>query len=433
VNTPAPRAPSHVPDWQRWVPIVLALAVLAAVIVLSRPGDTAVESVDETSTTAVVASTEVAAPTTTIVKVPIARTLVRGLAGEDVRMVQGRLAEMGFDPGPIDGVMGTMTGQAIWAYEKLVLGVPREEATGSVTPELWDRMQEPSGIVPRRPTGGVSNHTEIYLPEQVLVVFQADEPVLITHISSGELDEFGAPALYCEMVTYDTDSNGNLLEEPVTRDICAYSKTPGGVFTYRRMIEGTRNGPLGDMWNPVYFNYGIAVHGALNVPLEPASHGCVRIPMHISEYFQGLITLGDKVLVWNGDQEPEDVSDLDSLPSFDGSVAPPSTTTSSTLPGQLGAPIDHIIVRGDNPSRLAEMYGVALEILNEANAENADYRTFPIGGVVIIPAGAFMPSTTTTVATTTTTLPDTTSTVPTETSTPAATSTTSTTSTTVAG
>ncbi|MGB0800143.1 MAG: hypothetical protein ACPGSH_00055, partial [Ilumatobacteraceae bacterium] len=94
MNTPAPRAPSHVPDWQRWVPIVLALAVLAAVIVLSRSGDTAVESVDETSTTAVVASTEVAAPTTTIVKVPIARTLVRGLAGEDVRMVQRRLAEM---------------------------------------------------------------------------------------------------------------------------------------------------------------------------------------------------------------------------------------------------------------------------------------------------------------------------------------------------
>ena len=100
------------------------------------------------------------------------------------------------------------------------------------------------------------------------------------------------------------------------------------MFTYRRMIEGTRNGPLGDMWNPVYFNYGIAVHGALNVPLEPASHGCVRIPMHISEYFQGLIDLGDKVLVWNGEQEPEDVSDLDSLPSFDGSGAPPSTTTS---------------------------------------------------------------------------------------------------------
>ena len=428
MNSTPPRDTPHVPDWHRWAPIALALVVLVAVIALSRSGGADNGAVEATSTTAIVADTVVAAPTTTVPKVPIARTLVRGLAGEDVRMVQTRLAEMGFDPGPIDGVMGTMTAQAIWAYEKLVLGVPRTEATGSVTPEMWDRMQEPSGIRPRRPTGGVTDHTEIYLPEQVLAVFQADVPVLITHISSGELDEFGEPALYCETVTYDTDSSGNLLEEPITRDICAYSKTPGGVFTYRRMIEGTRNGPLGDMWNPVYFNYGIAVHGALNVPLEPASHGCVRLPMHISEYFQGLIDLGDKVLVWNGEQEPEDVSDLDSLPSFDGSVAPPSTTTSSTLPGQIGAPIEHIITRGDNPSRIAEMYGITLALLSEANAENADYRTFPIGGVLIIPAGAFMPSTTTTAPTTTSTTvltaTTTSTTEPTSTTTPSVTSTT---------
>jgi hypothetical protein len=246
-------------------------------------------------------------------------------------MVQQRLLDLGFDPGPIDGVVGTLTKQAVWAFEKLVMGVPRAGATGVVTPALWDRMQDPLMVQPRRPTGGLRNHTEIYLKEQVLVVFHQDLPVLITHISSGELDEFGEPALYCEVVTYDTDSDGELLEEPITREICAYAKTPGGVFTYRRLVEGTRNGPLGDMWNPVYFNYGIAVHGALQVPAEPASHGCVRIPLHISEYFQSLIELGDSVLVWNGVSEPEDVTYEESLPSFDGSVQNPNpTTTTST-------------------------------------------------------------------------------------------------------
>ena len=44
------------------------------------------------------------------------------------------------------------------------------------------------------------------------------------------------------------------------------------------MVEGIRRRALGGMWDPVYFNYGIAMHGALNVPLEPASHGCIRIP-----------------------------------------------------------------------------------------------------------------------------------------------------------
>ena len=85
------------------------------------------------------------------------------------------------------------------------------------------------------------------------------------------------------------------------------------------------------MWNPVYFNYGIAVHGAIQVPAEPASHGCVRIPMHISEYFQSLVEIGESVLVWNGVSEPEDVTYSESLPSFDGSVPNPNpTTTTST-------------------------------------------------------------------------------------------------------
>ena len=88
--------------------------------------------------------------------------------------------------------------------------------------------------------------------------------------------------------------------------------------------------PLGGMWNPVYFNFGIAVHGAENVPLEPASHGCVRIPMHISEYFQSMVSLGDRILVWDGIKEPEQQTEEDSLPSFDYADPNATTTTSST-------------------------------------------------------------------------------------------------------
>ena len=36
--------------------------------------------------------------------------------------------------------------------------------------------------------------------------------------------------------------------------------------------DGKRVGPMGGMMNPVYFNYGIAIHGAHGVPLEPAGH-----------------------------------------------------------------------------------------------------------------------------------------------------------------
>jgi hypothetical protein len=161
-----------------------------------------------------------------------------------------------------------------------------------VTAAVWDRMRASATITPRRSTNGQADHTEIYLPEQVLAVFHRDRPVVISHMSSGELDADGEPAEWCELVTVDTDERGIALEEPVERDICERSKTPAGVFDYYRRIEGIRNGALGSMWNPVYFNYGIAVHGAINVPPAPASHGCVRIPMHIADYFQDLVDNG---------------------------------------------------------------------------------------------------------------------------------------------
>ena len=255
----------------------------------------------------------------------------QGMQSDEVLQLQDRLTELGFDPGPSDGIFGLMTTQAVWAFEKLVLGTPRSEATGRVDETTWERMMGDVVITPRRPTNGQADHTEVYLDEQVMIVFQRDVPVLISHISTGELDANGQPAEYCEEATYDTDAQGRELEEPVTKAVCALAKTPGGVFTYKRQVEGKRVSPLGGMWNPVYFNYGIAVHGAENVPLEPASHGCVRIPMHISEYFQDTISIGDRILVWNGKHEPENVSERDSLPSFDY-PDPSVTTTTTTLP-----------------------------------------------------------------------------------------------------
>ena len=59
------------------------------------------------------------------------------------------------------------------------------------------------------------------------------------------------------------------------------------------------------MRNPVYFNYGIAVHGAFQVPQYPASHGCIRIDNSFSEHFQSIVAVGEPVFVWDGVEEPE--------------------------------------------------------------------------------------------------------------------------------
>ncbi len=332
------------PEIANRAPIFIAVGLIALILGIGFIGGRGGSSAGSTNTevasgsiepllAATEASTTVPTPVTSSgeepLLPPITRSLSQGLAGDDVKMLQERLTDLGFDPGPADGIFGTLTTQSVWAFEKLVMQIPRTEATGAISPDSWERLRDPGlAVQPRRSTNGQANHTEVYLPEQVMIVFHQDEPVLISHISSGELNPDGSPKTYCETATYDTDAQGRELEEPVTKQVCALSKTPGGVFTYKRMVEGKRVSPLGGMWDPVYFNYGIAVHGAINVPNEPASHGCVRLPMHISDYYQDLVSVGERILVWNGDKEPEQVTERESLPSFD--YADPSATTTTT-------------------------------------------------------------------------------------------------------
>ena len=88
---------------------------------------------------------------------------------------------MGFQPGPIDGDFGGLTRAAVWAYESVVEGTFYLDTTGVVTPERWLAMQDPLPVVARRPDAG--KHTEIYLPEQVIVVFDgADAGVHQPHL-----------------------------------------------------------------------------------------------------------------------------------------------------------------------------------------------------------------------------------------------------------
>jgi hypothetical protein len=261
---------------------------------------------------------------------PLGRTLALGMVNDDVAALQQRLTDLAFAPGPVDGWFGEATLSAVWAFDKLVMGTPREAMTGLVTPGFWERLHRSVSIRPRRSTNRQANHTEIYLPEQVVIVFHRDDPVLVSHMSSGALDADGEPAEWCGTTRIDIDERGYPLDEPIMREVCGRSKTPGGVFAYDRRVEGVRDGALGRMWDPVYFNFGIAVHGLPEVPDYPASRGCVRIPMHISEHFYGLVSIGDRVLVWDGRTEPEQVSERDMLPVFD--YPNPDATTTTTVP-----------------------------------------------------------------------------------------------------
>ncbi len=311
--------------------------VLIAGVVTSMGDDGSGGSGGDSTTSAAAASsrptTTARATTTTEPLMPLRRTLSYGSLGDDVTRLQQRLTELRFNPGPIDGEYGALTEAAVWAYEKIVLGVAREAVTGDVTPRMWRAMQREVTIDARRPDAG--KHTEIYLPEQVIIVFDGNRPVFISHTSTGDGEE------WIEEVTISPGEYGNEDgTEPLTREEQGLSITPGGVYEYDRLVKGRRESALGGMLNPVYFNYGIAVHGAFEVPPYPASHGCIRIPNAISAKFQRIVELGEAVYVWDGEQEPEDYGSqpppfntvLTTTTTTTTTIAPPPTTAEPTTP-----------------------------------------------------------------------------------------------------
>ena len=314
----------------QWMPAIGAATVLLTVVLVGvgTSGDDASGNEDvSVMTTTTLAQITTGVTYKPVPKLPLSQTLGRGAAGPEVQLIQERLIELAFDPGVADGAFGARTQQAVWAFEKLVMGVPFDKVTGKVTKEMWSRMQDPLLILPRRPNA-TPNHTEVYLPQQVLIVFHDDKPVLITHISSGDGQE------WCEEVTISPGELGNENgDAPIKRGVCGVSWTPGGVYKYYRFYLGRRESQLGGMYNPAYFNFGIAVHGSKEVPKYPDSHGCIRIPMHVSDYYQTLVTKGEQVFVFDGVKEPEEYGAQSPIWNrTDPNYTTTSTSTTTTVP-----------------------------------------------------------------------------------------------------
>jgi peptidoglycan hydrolase-like protein with peptidoglycan-binding domain len=238
-----------------------------------------------------------------VVTTPLDRNLGPGVSGDDVARLQQRLHDLGFDPGPVDGDFGSATQMAVWAYQKLIVGLTGKDVTGKVTPEFWSQIEGTMELHPLRPNASPT-HLEVYLPSQTAVLFADGKPRLITHVSTGTGKE------WCE------------------EGYCSVAITPGGAYQFGRRVEGWDDSVLGQLYNPVYFNYGVAIHGAYNVPLYPASHSCVRIPMHIAKYFPELVKRGDDVFVFDGKKQPEDYGAQP--PPFNSKDPNATTTTQAT-------------------------------------------------------------------------------------------------------
>jgi len=232
-----------------------------------------------TSTTAPPETITTEAPTTTTTAPPPTTTTIPGLGpgarGPEVRALEQRLSELRYDTGRVDGVFDATTGYAVLAFQK----VNAMARTSRATPDVVAAVSRSRPPAPMLASGGATR-VEIDLKRQVLFLWSGGSLTRILPVSTGNGKR------YC------------------VDGACATAVTPGGSYRVGQKIRGLRVSRLGRLYNPLYFNGGIAIHGSPSVPAQPASHGCVRIPMSASLPFFDSVPSGTPVYVFGGPRAP---------------------------------------------------------------------------------------------------------------------------------
>jgi peptidoglycan hydrolase-like protein with peptidoglycan-binding domain len=206
--------------------------------------------------------------------VPVFGIIHFGDHGQAVRRLQLRLRALHYYPGQADGQFGQDMLEAVWAFKE-VQGITTAHSAddiGFAMERALVHPRLPKVLVPR---GGRKLRIEVNQNIEVLVLYRHNQVELISHVSTGGRYTYPCP--------------------PPGSGICGPAITPDGNYRAHWFAAGWLTVPLGQMYNPVFFIGGsYAIHGDIPVPLYAASHGCVRIPMDISQFFHKLIHISQK-------------------------------------------------------------------------------------------------------------------------------------------
>jgi N-acetylmuramoyl-L-alanine amidase len=191
------------------------------------------------------------------------------LTAKDYRAAEERLAELSYWTGAIDGKWDDQTRQGMIAFQK-ISGLKR---TGALTRTDYEALMAAEKPAPREKGPA---HVEVDLDRQVL--FLVDDEGVVGKI-----------------LPVSTGSGKDFTSQGWTRSAI----TPPGHFKMLGKIAGWKKSPLGRLYYPNYFLGGMAIHGYPSVPTQPASHGCIRIPMFAAVPFARMTKVGMGVLVHN--------------------------------------------------------------------------------------------------------------------------------------
>lgn len=175
---------------------------------------------------------------------------------------------MGYWTGVVDGVFDPATHAALIAFQKWE-GRP---LTGKLTLEEIEAINASAGPTAREPG---YEHVEVDIDRQVLLIVNEEGSVKILPVATGTNKPF----------VYDGQTS------------IAY--TPRGRFVvYDKGVGWDPEAPTA-MYYSNYISGGIAIHGSPNVPIQPASQGCIRIPMFAAREVSRMLKLGTIVLVYD--------------------------------------------------------------------------------------------------------------------------------------
>lgn len=193
----------------------------------------------------------------------------RPLTRAELKQAEARLAEMGYRPGRVDGVIDDDARRALIVFQKW----EGRKLTGALSRKEFDAIM--SAAAPQARDAGY-RHVEVDLDRQVLVL--TDDDGAVTRV-----------------LPVSTGSNKRYNEKGMR----GLAYTPTGRFRIYAKISGWRKSPLGLLYYPSYFSDGLAIHGNPEVPNSPQSHGCVRIPMWAAVAMSKALPVGTILLIYD--------------------------------------------------------------------------------------------------------------------------------------
>jgi hypothetical protein len=176
-----------------------------------------------------------------------------------VRALQQRLADLSFlPPEAVDGKAGEQTRFGVLAFQKWQ-GLARDGVAGPATQATLASASRPT---PR--TTGAGSRFEVLLDRQLVLYIENGNVARTLHVSTGTTG----------------------------------FETPAGRFSVFRKEANSWSVPY-KVWLPwaSYFVGGVAFHESPDVPSQPASHGCVRVPRYDAKWVYDHAPNGTSVTV----------------------------------------------------------------------------------------------------------------------------------------